>query len=153
MYLLEIKEYFSEFSTLSTSFNIFFFILQNFKFLILSNISTFLGPPFSHLLHKISRFILRIFHLQINSFCILFNYLITVTGMLIINAKCIILERARALKTGTLPSPLRVLILQYLRSFSILTMSFTNVFLLAICLLKSRHFPLNFVKFLGAPFL
>ena len=56
--------------------------------------------------------------------------------MLIINAKCIILETARALTTGTLPSPLRVLNLQHLRSFSILTMFFTNVFLLAIFLLK-----------------
>lgn len=77
----------------------------------------------------------------------MFNSVITFTGMLIINAKCIILETAKALKTVPLPSIVNLNLPSiYLQSpsishspksenFSISTMIFTKVSSLAIWLL------------------
>ena len=52
---------------------------------------------FSYLLHKVLCFLLAFLHLQINSFYILFNSLVTVTSTLNTNARC----TERANPTGT----------------------------------------------------
>ena len=52
---------------------------------------------FSYFLHKVLCFLLAFLHLQINSFYILFNSLVTVTSILITNARC----TERANPTGT----------------------------------------------------
>ena len=61
----------------------------------------------------------------------MFNYLIAVTGIVIKNARCIISEIAKELKTVAVPSIVIFLILQNLRMLSVLNIRFTKVFLLA----------------------
>ena len=74
--------------------------------------STFLRPPFSLFLQRLSCFVLGLRVFNINIFSILFNSCIIEFGIIFTDGRCTIFEIARVLKTVILPAIQRYLIFQ-----------------------------------------
>ena len=71
--------------------------------------STCLSPPFSYLLHKELRSVVRFFPLHMNYVCILFNQSVIDAGISVTKARWVIFEIAREFKTTILLSIVKIL--------------------------------------------
>ena len=111
------------------------FIQDHCKLITLDKISTFLKPPFSHLVHKVECLVFELFPFQMNYFCILFSSLIISVGKLVTGERCMIYDIAKVLKIVIFPSRVKFRILHNFSTFSIfrtcmIKFSFVSRFLL-----------------------
>ena len=122
-------------------------IHENWRYAIFEFISTFLKPPTSKELHKVSFLNLGVKLFQVKDVCILCNSSISCFENEVINVKYTILDNANVLKIIILPSTVIFLILHKFKTYCILMMLFAKFCCVFKFWLKEKCTPRFFLDF------